>query len=135
MRRIKRKRQKFFPTNVFQKNFWINIGKACMITWLTLFFWCGLSIVEYQAAINCYVKEDSLFSIDRKEPLSIQINLLGDMYRLDLDFFNQAVGISQKYFPLIPAPLRLGKQLYLSAQEAYKEHQTQKRLQEFIENI
>lgn len=135
MRKKKKNKQIGLPSYMFQKTFWASIGKTCIITWLILIFWCGLSIVEYQASINCYINENSLLSIQRKEPLSVQINLLGNIYRLDFEFMNQAAKISHRYFSVIPAPLRLGKQLYLSVQERYQEQQTQKRLQEFMKNI
>lgn len=112
-----------------------NIGKACAVTWIAIALICGMSMVEYQAVVNCYIQEDTMFSIRENEPLSLRFDVMGESLIMDYSILNIAAETGQKYFYLIPAPFRFVRQLYLYVQDEYIKMQEAQRLREFAKNI
>lgn len=108
---------------------------ACAVTWIVLLTSAALTMVCSQAVVSGYLPDEEMLSIRQSEPLRSEISLFGEVYVIDWSPVNEAAGILQPYFALIPAPVRLPYQLYLLGEERYREAQKEQRAREFIENI
>ena len=134
-KRRKLKRERTLPDRITLRHKWTTAVRACAVTWVTLLTCFGITIVGYQANLSGYAVSEKLFSVRRSDALSMELSAFGNMYRIDLSPLNTAAGALHPYAVLIPAPLRLPRQLYLYGEERYREQLQERKKREFIENI
>lgn len=133
--RVKKKKvlKSSFPFRVAEKNapFWY----ACTLALLCTSFFIGMSVVGLRAAENQYIDSYAVISLEPSGPVSYRLSVLGWDSEWDFSIFNQAAGWVQKAFPLIPAPLRFGKQLVSLGEQAFLQMKEIQRQREFIESV
>lgn len=121
----------FLSTAGKQQPFWY----ACFLALLCTLFGVGMSVVGLRAAENQYIDSYSIVTWEPTGPLSGELSVLGWQSRWDFSAVNQAAGWVQKVFPLIPAPLRFGKQLSILGEQALTQFRELQRQRDFIENV
>lgn len=132
---MRKKKKRRSPVRLKEGRMSIGVRRAFAVTWIMIALYCGFSMVEYQAVLNCYVEENAMFSIRTEEPMELEVRILGEKYFLDYSPLNLLAEKGQAYFSLIPAPLRLVRQVSLLAGETYEHRLREQRIREFMENI
>lgn len=133
--RVKKKKvfKSGFPLRSAEKSapFWY----ACILALIGTSFLIGMSVVGLRAAENQYIDSYAVISLEPSGPLCYRFSVLGWEADWDFSIFNQAAGWIQKAFPLIPAPLRFGKQIASLGEQAFLQMREVQRQKDFIENI
>lgn len=108
---------------------------ACILALLCSVFWAGMSVVGLRASENQYITSYAVVSLEPVGTLSWKLSVLGWESYFDFSALNYAAEWTQKLFPLIPAPLRFGKQIAVLSENAFEQLQEMQRQRDFIENI
>ena len=108
---------------------------AAVLALLCALFWAGMSVVGLRASENQYIDSYALASAEASGETGWKISLFGWEAEGDFFYINQLAGWGQKLFPLIPAPIRFGKQLAALGEQAVSHLREEQRQREFIESV
>jgi len=108
---------------------------ACILALLFSAFWLGMSVVGLKASENQYLNSYAVVSLEPSGTLAWKLSVLGWESEWDFSALNQAAAWSQKLFPLIPAPLRFGKQIISLSENALVQLHELQRQKDFFDNI
>lgn len=133
--RVKRKKGRPSTSSSHVAGRSVSFWYACILALLCTLFWLGMSMVGLRAAENQYIDSYSIITWKQDNPLSGRLSILGWESSWDFSAVNQAAGWIQKAFPLIPAPLRFGKQLSGLGEQVLAQFREIQRQRDFIENV
>ena len=97
-------------------------------------FW-NAAVLALLASENQYIDSYALASAEASRETGWKISLFGWEAEGDFFYINQLAGWGQKLFPLIPAPIRFGKQLAALGEQAVSHLREEQRQREFIESV